>query len=133
MTARMRTVSVGVRPHTKFAQDVTSGPHHLVSDEQPPAGEDLGPESFEFLLAALGNCTAFTLRLYANRKGWPLTGVKVDLDGERSKEGQLSVKRRIHLEGPLDDEQRARLLEIAGRCPVHKALSQPSLIESALA
>ncbi len=115
----MRTVSVSVRPATKFSQEVAVGPHRLVADEKPPEGEDLGPEPFELLLAALGNCTAFTLRLYANRKGWPLKDVKVELDGERSPEGQLSVKRRVHLEGPLDEEQRTRLLEIAGRCPVH--------------
>jgi len=128
----MRTVSVTVRPGTKFSQELATGPHRLVADEKAPEGEDLGPEPFEFLLAALGNCTAFTLRLYAARKGWPLKDVKVELDGERSPEGQLSVKRRIRLEGPLDEEQRARLLEIAQRCPVHKALSQPAKIDSLL-
>ena len=126
----MNTVRISVKPNTRLAQEVTVSAHHLTADEKPPEGEDLGPEPFEWLLAALGNCTAFTLRLYAKRKSWPLNDVKVELDGSRGDDGKLTISRRIHLEGPLDAEQTKRLMEIADRCPVHRALSQPSVINT---
>jgi len=124
----MNTVRVSIHPGAKFAQDVVIGSHELLADEKPPEGEDKGPEPFEWVLAGLANCTAFTLRLYANRKGWPLVGVKVEVDGAKGADGKLSIERRIHLEGPLDEEQKQRLMEIAERCPVHRALTQPSAI-----
>src|SRR5512140_431386 len=120
----MNTAKISIKPSTKLAQDVTIGAHHLTADEKAPEGEDLGPEPFEWILAALGNCTAFTLRMYSKRKGWPLNDVKVECDGQKGDDGKLTITRRVHLEGPLDDEQRKRLMEIADRCPVHRALSQ---------
>jgi len=124
----MNTVRISIHSGSKLAQDVSVSAHKLLADEKPPEGEDLGPEPFEWILAGLGNCTAFTLRMYANRKGWKLTDVKVELDGNRTDDGKLHVQRRVHLVGELDDEQRKRLMEIADRCPVHRALSQPSEI-----
>jgi putative redox protein len=83
----------------------------------------------------LGACTAMTLRLYADRKGWPLDAVHVTLGLEKVvHEGKKStrIQRTIRVEGALDDEQRARLLEIANKCPVHQTLSGEILITSAL-
>lgn len=126
----MNTAKISVKPNAKLAQDVVIGAHQLTADEKAPEGEDLGPEPFEWILASLGNCTAFTLRLYAKRKSWPLEDVKVECDGSRGDDGKLTITRRIHLEGPLDAEQTKRLMEIADRCPVHRALSQPSVINT---
>ena len=96
-------------------------------------GDNLGPDPYEHLLAALGTCTSMTIRMYANRKGWPLEDVAVQLEHGREHvsdcEGcdaeplRLEVlTRAIRLAGDLSDEQRQRLLEIADRCPVHRTL-----------
>src|SRR5262245_28362617 len=109
----------------KFQQSIEIGPHHLVADEPATdGGEDGGPAPHDFLLAALGACTSMTVKLYADRKGWPLERVHVELEQAKDGAGAGHVIRRvILLEGPLDDEQRARLLEIAGKCPVHRTLT----------
>ena len=114
----------------KFQQDVEIGKHHLVADEPTESGgDDAGPAPHDFLLAALGSCTSMTVKLYADRKGWPLKSVEVKLS--QAKENDVHViKRHIHLEGDLNDEQRARLMEIAGKCPVHKTLSGEIRIDS---
>ena len=87
-------------------------------------------------MAGLGACTAMTLRMYAERKGLELTKVSVSLSHEKIDVDGVSrdrIERTITLEGALTGEQRQRLLEIANKCPVHRALSQSFLIESALA
>ena len=116
----------------KFKQAVRVGPHELVSDE-PVAngGGDEGPAPHELLLAALGSCTSMTIRMYAERKGWPLGRVEVSVSGARE-EQSFRIRRRIRLDGELSDEQRLRLLEIANKCPVHRTLSGTILIESAI-
>jgi putative redox protein len=116
-------------------QRLLDGRHVLVADE-PPAigGGDAGPNPYELLLMSLGACTSMTLRLYARRKQWPLTRVTVRLRHARihaedcaeceTKTGLLDrIEREIVLEGPLDPEQRARLMEIAQLCPVHRTLT----------
>jgi putative redox protein len=136
----LQPTEVRVHGHGGLAQHVHAGRHHLVADE-PAAqgGTDLGPTPYGYLLAALGACTAMTLRLYAQRKGWELGEVDVVLRHERvhaadaaAGEGRLE---RIHKElsfgGELSEEQRARLLEIADRCPVHRTLTGPLEILSA--
>jgi putative redox protein len=122
---------------------VTADGHRMLADEPVAAGgTGLGPDPYEFVKAGLGACTAMTLRMYASRKGWPLERVQVAVsftrehrdDCEHCEEGKPELvgvfRRRLMLEGPLDAEQRARLMEIADRCPVHRTLSQSSVIET---
>jgi uncharacterized OsmC-like protein len=128
----------------RLRQRIEAGRHVLVADEAREAGGgDAGPDPYSLLLAALGACTSMTLRLYADRKGWPLEGVSVRLDHERvyerdcaeceTADGRLSrIRRIVTLSGPLSEEQRARLLEIAERCPVHRTLAGPVRIETTL-
>ena len=118
----------------RFLRDVTSDDHAWVADEPIRVGGDnLGPDPYEHLLAALGTCTSMTIRMYANRKEWPLDDVQVQLEHTREhaqdcedcedKPARVDVlSRAIRLEGPLDASQRARLMEIADRCPVHRTL-----------
>jgi len=118
-----------------FAQEIHAGPHRLHADEPAPAGgTDTGPSPYDLLLAALGACTSMTVAMYARRKAWPLEDVTVHLRHSRihaadcaeceTKEGLLNrIERDIHFSGPLTDEQRSKLLEIANKCPVHRTLT----------
>ena len=118
-----------------FAQEISAGPHRLRSDEPTSAdGTDTGATPYDLLLAALGSCTSMTMAMYARRKQWPLERVTVRLRHSRvhaedcvaceTQEAKLTViDREIALEGSLDDNQRARLLAIANRCPVHLTLT----------
>ena len=117
-----------------FQQEVTVGPHRFLADEPLSAGGlDTGPSPYDLLLAALGTCTAMTLRLYADRKSLPLTGVSVRLQHStihasdcatwETADGRIDrIDRVITIEGDLDETQHARLLEIADKCPVHRTL-----------
>jgi len=118
-----------------FVQEVIAGAHQLRCDEPTSAGgTDTGPTPYDLLLAALGACTSMTLAMYARRKKWPLEHVTVRLRHSReyahdsarceTQDARLTVlEREIALDGSLDDGQRARLLAIANRCPVHLTLS----------
>ena len=105
--------------------------HQWLADEpQDAGGGNTATTPDRMVLGALGACTAITLRMYAQRKGWPLEGVTVDLqlnpqlEGERPAPGAGNdITRTIRLQGPLDDTQRVRLLEIADACPVHRLLT----------
>jgi putative redox protein len=127
----MREVKV-VRTEGKLAHRVEIGPHRLVTDEpEGNQGEDLGPNPFEYLCAALGACTALTARLYANRKGWGLEDIDVRVSLERQED--LTVfDRKVRFVGQLDQVQRERLLEIVNHCPVHKILTGRIQIHTAM-
>jgi putative redox protein len=105
----------------KFRQNIAVGPHTLIGDESKEAGgDDAGPDPHEYLLAALATCTSMTVKMYADRKGWPLRSVRVDVVGAR-KDETYAISRTIHLDGDLDTDQRARVLEMANKCPVTDA------------
>ena len=119
----------------KFQNAVSVGPHRLKADEPVAAGgDDTGPGPYDFLLTALGACKSMTMRLYADRKSWPLERATVALRHSKihakdcaeceTREGMLDqIEVEIGLEGPLDAEQRKRILEIADKCPVHRTLT----------
>jgi len=118
-----------------FAQEIAVGPHRLVADEPASmGGTEAGPNPYDLLLASLGSCTSMTVALYARRKQWPLESVTVRLRHARihavdcrdceTHEGMIDrIEVDLELLGPLTEEQRARLLEIAGKCPVHRTLT----------
>jgi putative redox protein len=125
-------------------QKISAGKHTLIADEPREAGgSDAGPDPYSFLLAALGACTAMTLQIYARRKEWPLEKVEVSLRHSRihaedcrdctTTHGKIDqIERYISLSGPLSGDQKARLLEIAQRCPVHKTLTSEVSIKDFL-
>ncbi len=131
---------VVVRTERGLRAEVKANGHALVADE--PAGlggTDAGPTPYDYLLTALGSCTAMTVRMYADRKGWPLEAVTVRLGHRRihakdceeceTKSGRLD-RLDLELEGPLEAEQRERLREIADQCPVKRTLGSEVLIET---
>ncbi len=127
---RLAHVQTGTGKH---AQRITVGAHHLVADEPREAGgDDTGPAPHEFLLMALGACTSMTVKMYADRKGWPLRSVDVVVTGEHDDAKVFVMRRTITFDGDLDAEQRRRLLDIADKCPVHKTLSGTIRIETSL-
>ncbi len=122
-----------------FLQDVMAGPrHHLLADEpESYGGTDRGPSPYGLVAAGLGACTSMTIRMYARRKKWPLEHVSVDVSHDKvhaqDADSRASARidrfnRVIHLQGPLDPDQRQRLLEIADKCPVHKTLTHGSQV-----
>lgn len=130
-----RQVVVRETRNSKFQQTVSVGPHRLLADEPVAAGgEDTGLGPYDFLLAGLGACTSMTMRLYADRKSLPLERTTVTLRHSKihaedcaeceTKAGMLDqIDRVIAMEGPLDAEQRKKLMEIADKCPVHRTLT----------
>jgi putative redox protein len=129
------TVTAELQDELQVAID--TGTHTLLADEPERAGgDDAGPDPYELLLAALGACTAMTVRLYCERKGWALRGVTAELHHERvhardcedcddDRRGYIDrITSDIRIDGDFTDEQRARLMEVAVRCPVHKTLEK---------
>ncbi|AGW93872.1 MULTISPECIES: bifunctional alpha/beta hydrolase/OsmC family protein [Cupriavidus] len=126
----------------RYQQRVIVGPHRLVADEPVSfGGLNGGPGPYDLLLGALGACTAMTMRMYAEHKGLPLEHVAVSLRHEKihaadcgdcaTKEGKIDwIEREIHMKGPLDQEQRAALLAIAEKCPVHRTLHSEVVVRT---
>jgi putative redox protein len=118
-----------------FAQEVEVGSHEVYADEPVSfGGTDSGPSPYDLLLAALGSCTSMTIGFYARKRRWPLENITVSLRHSRihaadceeceTKEGKIDrIDLDIHLTGSLTDEQRAKLMEIADKCPVHQTLT----------
>ncbi|MFI4917875.1 MAG: OsmC family protein [Phycisphaerales bacterium JB060] len=135
-------VSIG-KDH--YHTDITAGGHTLVADEpEGMGGSDNGPDPYALLLAALGACKAITVRMYADRKAWPLDRLELDLSHQRihasdcegcdQQDGMISlVECTLRAHGELTDEQRDRLTEIADKCPVHKTITGPNHIRTKLA
>ena len=133
---------VVVTSQTNLRNEVRYGPGHTFITDEPIAagGEDAGPDPYSLLLGALGSCISMTVNLYARRKQWPLETVTVRLRQNRihskdcqeclrSEEGYVHrIERSVSFTGQLSDEQRARLQEIAHKCPVHKTLSSEIVI-----
>lgn len=133
-TSSEGTVTVTETGSGSYTQQITAGNHRLVADEPRPIGDDAGPTPYDLLLAGLGACTSMTVRMYADRKGWPLERVRVTLrhsrihaedcaNCETAKGWVVHIDRNIELAGDLDDTQRQRLLQIAEHCPVHQTLT----------
>lgn len=132
MSARVEVLHVEGLQH-----EATTRGHSVIGDEpESVGGTDRGMTPYEYLLAALGTCTAMTLRMYAGKKGWALDDVRVTLEHDRvhaddcaeceNRDGHIGrIRRRVELTGDLDDDQVARLHEIASKCPVHRTLESP--------
>jgi len=135
---------VVVRTEHSYTSQVLASGHGLLLDEPiAVGGNNLGPTPYDYLLAGLGGCTGITLRMYADRKGWPLDAVEVhlrhdqihaaDCEACESATGKIDrIEREIKLEGALSEEQQTRLLEIAEKCPVHRTLHNEIHVATAL-
>jgi putative redox protein len=127
-----------------YKTNVQAHGFNLIADEPESAGgTNLGPTPYGYLLSGLGACIAITVRMYADRKGWPLEGVELDLTHEKIKAEECDecetekgivdrISINIEFKGDLDDAQLARLLDIAGKCPVHRTLTSETMINKTM-
>jgi putative redox protein len=115
--------SASTRRRGRFATEIEIRDHRLAADEPPSSGgDDKGPSPTELLAASLATCTAITIEMYADRKEWELGAVEVDVDWPDATKGGKKIDVEIRIPAELSDEQRQRLLVIAGHCPVHRLL-----------
>lgn len=136
---------ITIRTEKGYRTEIKIRNHTVIADELiQDGGTDTGPTPMEILLGTVGACVAVTTKAYAQRKDWPLEGVSVELEMERIRRedypaytGDAPFVHQIHeniqFEGPLTEEQRARLLTIAGKCPVHVTLANPVFFVQQLA
>ncbi|HEY2034833.1 MAG TPA: OsmC family protein [Rhizomicrobium sp.] len=117
-----------------YATSIDAGGHRIIADEPPSnGGADAGPAPYDLLLASLCACTAITLKMYADRKQWPLTRATVELHFSRDGDKNERIDRTLHLEGDLNEEQRARFADISERTPVTLTLKRALPILTTLA
>jgi putative redox protein len=117
-----------------YSTAITTGHHRLTADEGPElGGKDAGPAPYDLLISALGACTVITLRMYAERKQWPVTAVHADIHFRRGDDRVESIDRVLHIEGAVDAEQRKRMADIAERTPVTLTLKRSLEINTTLA
>ncbi len=138
-------MSIVARSGQNLQVEITAGSHLLIADEPAGIGDDAGPSPYDLLLSALAACTVITLRMYARRKGWALTSVEARLSTRKVHAADFEtceddpnaridlIERELVLRGELDAEQRARLIEIADRCPVHRSLVGEIVVETRVA
>ena len=127
------SASIGTEP---YKTEITSPTGNTVIADEPveSGGKKLGFSPSELLAASLSACTSATLRMYADRKGWDLKAVSLEVEVERDEEANKTfIHRSLELTGNLDEAQRSRLLAIANKCPIHKILSNPIEIVTELA
>ena len=146
MSNAPRTTVVFETGNGKFQNKVEIGAHTFFASEPAElGGDDSGPTPIEIMNAALGTCTSITLRMYAERKGWPLQSIYVEISHQRGKAEECAIEgrevpshpqeiftKKIKLEGPLDPKQIERLLMIADKCPVHRILTQQACLRTQL-
>ncbi|WP_080240793.1 OsmC family protein [Spirosoma rigui] len=129
----MATITARIE-RTPYETHLSTGSQVIVIDEPTDVGgQDKGMRPGELLAGSLASCTVITLRMYADRKGWPVDSIVAHVDYTyNSQQNRSTFTTRLILNGDLDDDQRARMLEMADRCPVHKALENPSAFETVL-
>lgn len=110
----------------------TNETHHWKVDEPLEiGGNNEGPNPYELLLSALSSCSAITMKMYAKRKEWPMEGAEISCELVKSApDAPYSIRRKIKIIGPLEEDQIERLIQIANLCPVHKMLNQNTFIET---
>ena len=119
------------RRNGKLRQDVSVREHSLVADEpRAHGGDDSGPSPQELLAASLASCTAITMEMYAERKGWDVGEINVDVEYEPAQRGSPTrFAMRVEMAKELSEDQRDRLMQIAAKCPVHRALEGEVMFE----
>jgi putative redox protein len=120
--------------HTDFEMTASIRQHKVIFDEPTSnGGQDKGPGPTEMLCASLAACTVATIKIYLNHKQWKIEGITVEVDKHTNEEGKNVFTRKIDLKGALDADQKARVLVVANKCPVHKVLETGNIIETSLA
>lgn len=123
------TAKIGNR---NYKTECSNGNHHWLADEPLEiGGTDQGPNPYEILLSALSACSSITMKMYADRKEWPMEGSEIVCElVKETPESPYHIRRKITLLGPLEPEQKERLIQIANICPVHKMVSQMTAVET---
>ncbi len=142
-STKQKIVHAHLPQDEEFTTTLTAGTHELLSDEPTSVdgGKDQGPDPYDYLLMSLGSCTLMTIKMYANRKGWELDDIYMELrhnkrhdedcqDCENPQSKIDVIEKEVILEGDLSDEQLDKILDISKKCPVHRTLIGDIKIES---